>query len=95
MEPLLAQAAGRHLGADRGDPCCGVRLIALIVDAGPLFAYVDHDDRHHPSCLEILESHPGPLLVPMLVITEVAYLVQTRLGVEVEVRFLPISLRAT
>jgi uncharacterized protein len=53
-----------------------------------LFAYVDRDDRHHESCLEILETHPGPLLVPMLVITEVAYLLQTRLGVEAEVRFL-------
>lgn len=35
-----------------------------------------------------MENHPGPLLVPVLVITEVAYLVQTRLGVEAEVRFL-------
>ena len=32
--------------------------------------------------------HPGPLLVPILVIAEVAYLVATRLGVEPEVRFL-------
>ncbi len=53
-----------------------------------MYAYVDRDDRHHESCLEILETHPGPLLVPMLVITEVAYLVQTRLGAEAEVRFL-------
>ncbi len=39
-------------------------------------------------CLELLETHAGPLLVPMLVITEVAYLVGTRLGVAAEVRFL-------
>lgn len=30
----------------------------------------------------------GPLLVPVLVVTEVAYLVATRLGPEAEVRFL-------
>jgi len=33
-------------------------------------------------------NHPGPLVVPTLVITEVAYLIATRLGVEPEVRFL-------
>lgn len=36
----------------------------------------------------MLETHPGPLIVPTLVITEVTYLLATRLGVESEVRFL-------
>lgn len=35
-----------------------------------------------------MATHPGPLVVPGLVITEVAYLLATRLGVEPEVRFL-------
>jgi uncharacterized protein len=60
----------------------------LIVDAGPLYAYIDRDDRHHAASLDLLETHPGPLVVPTLVITEVAYLLGTRLGVEPEVRFL-------
>ncbi|NNE95917.1 MAG: PIN domain-containing protein [Acidimicrobiales bacterium] len=60
----------------------------MIVDAGPLYAYVDSDDRHHAACLELLETHRGPLIVPTLVITEVAYLIGTRLGADVEVRFL-------
>lgn len=60
----------------------------LVVDAGPLYAYIDADDAHHRSCLELLETHPGPLLVPTLVVTEVAYLVATRLGTDAEVRFL-------
>ncbi len=38
--------------------------------------------------MELLERHPGPLIVPTLVITEVAYLLATRLGPEPEVRFL-------
>ncbi|WP_280660736.1 PIN domain-containing protein [Geodermatophilus sp. DF01_2] len=59
-----------------------------MVDAGPLYAYVDADDRHHAACLELLETYPGPLVVPTLVITEVAYLLATRLGPEPEVRFL-------
>lgn len=60
----------------------------MIVDAGPLYAYVDADDRHHDACLDLLESHPGPLLVPALVVTEVVHLLQTRLGTAAEVLFL-------
>ncbi len=35
-----------------------------------------------------METHPGPLIVPTLVIPEVAYLLATRLGPDPEVRFL-------
>jgi predicted nucleic acid-binding protein len=38
--------------------------------------------------LRLLEEHLGPVLVPMLVITEVSYLIATRLGPRAEVRFL-------
>lgn len=58
------------------------------MDAGPLYAYVDADDRHHETCLELLETHPGPLVVPTLVITEVVYLLASRLGTAAELRFL-------
>ncbi|OKH78202.1 twitching motility protein PilT [Mycobacterium sp. SWH-M3] len=61
---------------------------AIVVDAGPLYAYVDADDAHHASSLELLQTHPGPLIVPTLVITEVVYLLATRLGAEPEVKFL-------
>ena len=59
-----------------------------MVDAGPLYALVDADDRHHRSSVKLLGSHPGPLVVPMLVVTEVAYLTGTRLGTDAEVRLL-------
>jgi predicted nucleic acid-binding protein len=36
----------------------------------------------------VLDTASGPLLVPALVITEVVYLLGTRLGAEAEVRFL-------
>jgi hypothetical protein len=42
----------------------------------------------HAACLELLETHPGPLIVATLVVTEVADLLGTRLGVDPEVRFL-------
>ncbi|WP_026240203.1 type II toxin-antitoxin system VapC family toxin [Parafrankia discariae] len=62
--------------------------MALVVDAGPLYAYVDADDQHHKACADLLETHPGPLIVPTLVITEVVYLLSTRLGTQAELRFL-------
>ncbi len=46
------------------------------------------DDQHHDACLRLLEEHPGPLLVPLLVVTEVAYLLESRLGSNAEIRFL-------
>jgi predicted nucleic acid-binding protein len=49
---------------------------------------VDTDDDHHRECLSLLETDAGPLIVPQLVITEVAYLIGTRLGADPEVRFL-------
>ncbi len=36
----------------------------------------------------MLEGYPGLVLVPILVVTEVAYLLGTKVGVESEVRFL-------
>ena len=62
--------------------------IALLVDSGPLYAYVDQDDRHHRACLDLLLSHVGPLVVPTLAITEVSYLIEKRLGPQAEVLFL-------
>jgi hypothetical protein len=49
---------------------------------------VDADDRHHAASVELLETHPGPLVIPHLVVTEVVYLLATRLGAQAEVRFL-------
>ena len=63
-------------------------MATLVVDTGPLYAYVDADDAHHESSLRLLETHPGPLVVPTLVVAEAAYLIGTRLGWEAEVRFL-------
>ncbi|WP_206442991.1 type II toxin-antitoxin system VapC family toxin [Candidatus Protofrankia californiensis] len=60
----------------------------MVVDAGPLYAYVDADDQHHEACAELLETHPGPLIVPILVVTEVVYLLGSRLGASAELRFL-------
>ncbi len=60
----------------------------MIVDTGPLYAYVDGRDPHHDESVALLAGHEGPLLVPALVVGEAAYLVADRLGPAPEVRFL-------
>jgi uncharacterized protein len=62
--------------------------MTLVADAGPLYAYVDADDAHHADCRELVETHAGPIFVPVLVVGEVAQLIGTRLGPSAEVRFL-------
>ncbi|MFB7588235.1 type II toxin-antitoxin system VapC family toxin [Streptomyces sp. NPDC056169] len=59
-------------------------MSALIVDAGPLYALHDGDDAWHHRCVRLLETHPGPLVVPTLVIAEVAHLLGRRLGARSE-----------
>ena len=60
----------------------------LIVDTGPLYALFDADEPDHLRCRELLETHPGPLIVPLLVVAEVTYLLSTRLGPRAEVTLL-------
>ena len=60
----------------------------MIVDAGPIVALVDASDRHHAECRELLETHPGPLVVPTMALAEVVHLVGTRLGSAPEIALL-------
>lgn len=60
----------------------------IVVDAGVLYAGADQDDRHHRACAELLDTHPGPLLVPVPVIAEAAWLIEARLGPGSEAAFL-------
>lgn len=64
------------------------RSASLVVDTGPLFAFVDRDDPAHEACLALLSSASGPLVVPTLVIAEVARFLETRLHIDDELRFL-------
>jgi uncharacterized protein len=59
----------------------------LIVDAGPLYAAAASRDKHHERCVELLSRAMRPLVVPALVVTEVAYLLGDRLGRHAELAF--------
>ena len=60
----------------------------VVVDTGPLYAVVDEDDADHARCRAALEEVEHRLIIPTLVIAEATYLIGTRLGPDIEARFL-------
>jgi predicted nucleic acid-binding protein len=59
-----------------------------ILDAGALYAALDRSDRQHEVCASLLRAGERRLVLPSMVLAEVCYLVETRLGPAVEARFL-------
>lgn len=59
-----------------------------IVDAGPLYAAADSDDRDHAASLATLARSDLRLVVPALVVAEATYFVGRRLGSGAERAFL-------
>lgn len=59
----------------------------LVVDAGPLVAAAATRDRNHERCVALLSQAPRPLIVPILVVTEVAYFLADRIGQAAEHAF--------
>ena len=59
-----------------------------IVDAGPLYAVLDADDRNHQRSIEVLQRRDLELVIPALVVAEVTYIAGRRLGPTAEARFL-------
>ncbi len=59
----------------------------LVVDAGPLVAAAATRDRNHERCVALLSQAPRPLIVPALVVAEVAYFLGDRIGHPAEQAF--------
>ncbi len=59
-----------------------------VVDAGPLYAAADADDRDHDSSRAVLARSDLRLVVPALVVAEAVYFVGRRLGAAAEAAFL-------
>jgi predicted nucleic acid-binding protein len=57
----------------------------LIVDTGPLVAYLNNRGRDHARCTDLLESRTDDLLVTPYVVTEACYLVGKYVGAEAEI----------
>ncbi len=70
-------------------PGSGKRLTEILVDAGPLIAGFDDTDVWHDECSRLLETLPGPLIVPATIVAEVCYMISRyRFGSAAEAAFL-------
>jgi uncharacterized protein len=63
-------------------------VVLAIVDTGPLYASIDTTDSDHANSLVVLQRWDLQLVVPALVVAEVSYLCQARLGPRAEAAFL-------
>ena len=57
----------------------------LIVDTGPLVAYLNRNDADHARCAALLESRTDDLLVTPYVVTEACYLVGKHVSAAAEI----------
>lgn len=48
--------------------------VLAVVDAGPLYAVLDADDRNHRRSVEVLQRRDLSLVIPALVVAEVTYI---------------------
>ncbi|MBA3347933.1 MAG: PIN domain-containing protein [Actinobacteria bacterium] len=64
------------------------RGTTLVVDTGPLVAFVDRRDPDHDRCAALIEEAREPLIVPQLTIAEAMHLIGRRHPVDVELRLL-------
>jgi len=62
--------------------------MALICDTGGVYALYDADDAHHSAARAVIETEPGPLFLPVILLAEIDYLLSTRLGLDAAFDFL-------
>ena len=60
---------------------------AIVADTGALYALADADDVWHARVLEWWRQAPRHVTVPVVVLSEVTYLLAARLGLEAEQAF--------
>jgi len=60
----------------------------IIVDTGALFAAADRDDPDHSISGQVLLDHVGVMVVPVPVVIETSWLIESRLGSKAEAAFL-------
>jgi predicted nucleic acid-binding protein len=60
----------------------------IIVDTGVLYAAADRDDADHAISSRVLLDHLGALAVPVPVVVESSWLIESRLGPAAEAAFL-------
>jgi predicted nucleic acid-binding protein len=61
--------------------------MTVIADTGPLYALVDRSDAWHKRVASWWRAQPRHVLIPVTVLPEVSYLLQTRIGPAAEQAF--------
>lgn len=62
--------------------------MALLVDAGALYAQADADEPRHEAVADVLRTEREALVTTEVAVAEADYLILDRLGLEVELAFL-------
>jgi predicted nucleic acid-binding protein len=62
--------------------------VALVLDTGPLVAFLDRRDANHEACDRLIISIREPLVVPSPVLVEVDYWIGRRLGNDTRLQLL-------
>jgi uncharacterized protein len=56
----------------------------IVIDAGPLIALFDKDDKYHPDAMKFLRDFKGELISNIAVITEVTHLLDFSVRVQID-----------
>jgi uncharacterized protein len=62
--------------------------MALICDTSGVYALYDRSDSEHAAVTSVVESEPGPLLLPLILLAEIDYLFHVRLGPDAALEFI-------
>ncbi len=62
--------------------------MTVIADSGAIYALYDLDDAHHSAVRQVIESEPGAIILPVVLLAELDYLLEEYLGVNAELDFL-------
>jgi predicted nucleic acid-binding protein len=62
--------------------------MALICDTSGIYALYDTSDAQHAPVTAVVESEPGELLLPVVLLAEIDYLIHLRLGADAALEFL-------
>jgi len=62
--------------------------VIVVADTGPLYALIDSSDAWHDRVVKWWRARPRNVVVPVSVLPEVSYLLQTRIGPAAEQAFI-------
>lgn len=62
--------------------------MAVVCDTGAVYALYDADDQHHEECKAVVSTERGPFFLPVALISEIDYLLTSRLGGDAALDFL-------